>query len=158
MRQLGEKKNHHELYGTLLPSRFSSWRGRFFFFPAEKWKLSVKEWSVSCFGEAWEQQRRRRVCHWYKAVLCCRKMHWWTYVYPFKLADKGNCIFIHGKNWLYLNGFSLFAEINGLGVKPPGFFENRNYSRSLLHWVKCCNVMLWVLAYKLDSKFNSLFQ
>lgn len=35
-----------------------------------------------------------------------------SYVYPFELADKRNCIFIHGKRFLYLNGFSLFGEIN----------------------------------------------
>lgn len=48
--------------------------GGFFFFPEEKWKLSVKERSEPCFGEAREQQRQR-VCHLYEAVLCYRKMH-----------------------------------------------------------------------------------
>lgn len=83
-----------------------------------------------------------------------------SYVYPFESADKRNYIFIHGKRLLYLNGFSLFGEINGLGVKPPDLFENRKYSRSLLCWVKYCTptLMLWVFAYKLDRKFNSLFQ
>lgn len=47
-----------------------------------------------------------------------------SYVYPFESADKRNYIFIHGKRLLYLNGFSFFGEINGLGVKLPDLFEN----------------------------------
>lgn len=31
----------------------------FFFFLEEKWKLSVKERTVPCFGKAQEQQRQR---------------------------------------------------------------------------------------------------
>lgn len=48
---MGEKKNNHERYSTLLPFRFSGWGEGgggmmcviFFFSPEEKWELSVKE-------------------------------------------------------------------------------------------------------------------
>lgn len=117
MRQLGEKKKFINYMVLSYPLDFQVERVIIFFSSEEKLKLSLKEKSVPCFGQAREQQKQRIVCDQYKAVLCRRKMHCWSYVYPFKLADKGNCIFIHDKHLLYLNGFSLVLEINGLGIR-----------------------------------------
>lgn len=75
MRQLGEKKKHHELCGSLLPFTFSSWgKGGggmicvIFFFSKENWKLPVKERTVPSFSKA-QSSRDKGLCHWYKAVL-----------------------------------------------------------------------------------------
>lgn len=135
MRQLGEKKKPSSTiwyFITLQVFKLGQWGGGggdffFFFFPEKNWSYLLKKGVFLVLVRL--ESIRDRVCHWYEAVLCYRKRHWWSYVYPFKLADKGNCIFSCGKCLLYLNGFSLFGEINGVGVKPPDFFENRNYSR-----------------------------
>lgn len=62
MRQLGEKKIIMNYVVLCYPSGFQADGGMMcviFFFSGEKWKLSVKERTVPCFGKAQEQQRQR---------------------------------------------------------------------------------------------------
>lgn len=118
-------------------------------------KFSLKERSVPCFGEAQEQPEQRTVCDWYKAVLCHRRMRWWSYVYPFQLADEG--ISIHDKHLLYLHGFSLVLEVNGLGEIIRFLCKWKPLQKSVV----LGQVALLPLSCSdswLTSKFNSSFQ
>lgn len=74
MIQLGEKKNRHELCGTLLPFRFS---GRwwydvcdfYFFFQWKSGSYLLKKGLFLVLVRL-KSSRDKGICHWYKAMLC----------------------------------------------------------------------------------------